>query len=199
MRSALRLIGSILFVALWMALIVRFGAFLGKLGNGRTVCGRFPSGTVDAPLGEQKGPMSVGRICIRDVDTVSADETVLIAARRMRDRQVGTLIVVNDRRQPMGLLSDRDLAMRVVAQERDPARTPVAEVMTAMPMTVLETSSIESALGHMRTGRFRRLPVVNGVGEFVGIVTLDDILTLLAEEFSMIGTLLERESQYRAA
>lgn len=143
--------------------------------------------------------MSVGRICIRDVDTASGDETALVAARRMRDRGVGTLVVVNDRRQPMGLLSDRDLATRLIAQERDPARTPVTEVMTAMPMTILESSSIESALGHMRTGRFRRLPVVNGAGELVGIITLDDVLTLLAEEFSMVGTLLDRESPHRAA
>lgn len=143
--------------------------------------------------------MSVGRICIRDVDTASGDESALVAARRMRDRSVGALVVVNDRKQPMGLLSDRDLALRVIAQERDPARTPVTEVMSAMPMTILESSSIESALGHMRTGRFRRMPVVNGAGELVGIVALDDILTLLGEEFSMVGALLEREAPHRAA
>jgi CBS domain-containing protein len=117
----------------------------------------------------------------------------------MRDRNVGTLVIVDDRNHPMGLLSDRDLALRVVAQERDPARTPVSEVMTTMPTTILESSSIESALGHMRTGRFRRMPVVNGADELVGIVTLDDVLALLAEEFSMVGALLERESPHRAA
>jgi CBS domain-containing protein len=148
---------------------------------------------------EKESAMSVGRICIRDVDTASAGESALVAARRMRDRNVGTLMVVDERNQPMGLLSDRDLVMRIIAQERDPARTPVAEVMTAMPMTILESSSIESVLGHMRTGHFRRMPVVNGSGALVGIVTLDDILTLLAEEFSMVGALLERESPHRAA
>jgi CBS domain-containing protein len=108
--------------------------------------------------------MSVGRICTRDVDVASADESVLAAAKRMRDRNVGTLVVVNDLSRPMGLVSDRDLAVRVVAGERDPARTPVGDVMTGMPATILESSSIESALGHMRTGRFRRLPVVDGSG-----------------------------------
>lgn len=142
--------------------------------------------------------MSVGRICIRDVDTASRDETALVAARRMRDRNVGTLVVVDERNRPMGLLSDRDLAVRVVAHERDPARTPVTEVMTAMPMTVLESSSIESALGHMRTGNLRRLPVVNGADELVGIVTLDDILAVFAEEFSVVGALLARESPHRS-
>jgi CBS domain-containing protein len=143
--------------------------------------------------------MSVGRICVRDVDTASGDESAMAAARRMHDREVGTLVVVDEQNRPMGLLSDRDLALRVVAQGRDPARTPVRDVMTAMPMTILESSSIESALGHMRTGRFRRMPVVNGADELVGILTLDDVLSLLADEFSMVGTLLERQSPHRAA
>jgi CBS domain-containing protein len=134
--------------------------------------------------------MSVGRLCIRDVDTASGEESALVAARRMRDRSVGTLIVVNDRNEPTGLLSDRDLALRIIAQERDPALTPLAEVMTAVPVTILESSSIESALGSMWTGHFRRMPVVNGTGALVGIIALDDILTLLAEELSMVGTLL---------
>ena len=69
--------------------------------------------------------------------------------------------------------------------------------MTPMPTTVLQDTSIESALGHMRVGRLRRLPVVNGSGALVGIVTLDDILALLAEEFSLIGGLLERETPHQ--
>ena len=137
--------------------------------------------------------MEVGQICSRDVDTASPDESALVAARRMHDRGVGTLIVANALNQPMGLLTDRDIALRVVAQERDPARTPVVEIMTAMPRTILETASIECALGNMLAGRYRRMPVVNGMGELRGIVSLDDILHLLAKEFSTVSTLLERE------
>ena len=140
--------------------------------------------------------MEVAQICRRDVDTIGPEETALVAARRMHDRGVGTLIVVNDLDQPMGLLTDRDLAMRIVAQERDAARTPVTEVMTAMPTKVLETSSIDSALGNMLAGRCRRMPVVNGMGELRGIVSLDDVLRHLAEEFSSAGELLERESPH---
>jgi CBS domain-containing protein len=143
--------------------------------------------------------MSVGRICTRDVDTAVADETVAVVARRMLDRQVGTLVVMDGGGRPVGLVSDRDLATRVVAAERDCARTRVDEVMTVMPMAVLETTPIETALAHMRNGRFRRLPVVDAAGELVGIVSLDDILELLAEEFSTIGALLRQESPHRAA
>jgi CBS domain-containing protein len=141
--------------------------------------------------------MSVGRICTRDVDTAGPKESAVDVARRMRERQVGTVVVVDDRAQPMGLITDRDIAMRVVAAGREGVRTPVTDIMTAMPTAVLEDTSIESALGHMRVGRMRRLPVVNGAGALVGIVTLDDILTLLAEEFSLIGKLLEREAPHQ--
>jgi CBS domain-containing protein len=143
--------------------------------------------------------MSVGRICIRDVDTAEPRESVLDVARRMRDRQVGTVIVIDDVSRPMELVTDRDIVTRMVAGNRDAARTPVEDIMTAMPTTVLQDTSIESALGHMRSARLRRLPVVNGSGALVGIITLDDILALLADEFTLIGGLIEREAPHRAA
>jgi CBS domain-containing protein len=143
--------------------------------------------------------MPVGRICIRDVDTAEPQESVLDVARRMRDRGVGTLVVVDNQSRPMGLVTDRDIVTRLVADNRDAARTPVVDLMTAMPTTVLQDTSVESALGHMRIGRMRRLPVVNGSGALVGIVTLDDILALVAEEFSLIGGLLEREAPHQHA
>src|SRR5262249_47092274 len=115
----------------------------------------------------------------------------------VRDRGVGTLVVVNEQQQPMGLVSDRDLTLRVMAAARDPAMTPVVDVMTPMPMTVLESSSMESARAQMRMGCMRRLPVVNGMGRLVGVVALDDILALLAREFSLIGGLVEAEAPAR--
>jgi CBS domain-containing protein len=138
--------------------------------------------------------MSVGRICSRIVHTATRDETARDAARRMRECGVGTLVVVDEAGHPAGLLTDRDLAVRVVAEGRDAARTRVEEVASPMPITVLEDTSIESALGTMRTGRLRRLPVVDGMNRVVGIVSLDDVLELVAEEFRLIGGLLEREA-----
>jgi CBS domain-containing protein len=136
--------------------------------------------------------MSVARICVREIDLADATESVLEAARRMEERRVGTLVIVDDAGKPAGLLTDRDLALRVVAVGRDPRATPVGEVMTAQPKTVSEGTPIESALSLMRSGSFRRLPVVNDDGKLVGIVSLDDVLGLLAEEFELIGRLLER-------
>jgi CBS domain-containing protein len=143
--------------------------------------------------------MSVARICLREVDLAEASESVLEAARRMRDRRVGTLVILDDTDKPVGLLTDRDLVLRVVAAGGDPRATSVAEVMTEHPKTVSERTPIESALSLMRSGSFRRLPVVNDDGKLVGIVSLDDVLVLLAEEFELIGELLEHETPRAAA
>jgi CBS domain-containing protein len=133
---------------------------------------------------------------MRSVDTAGVRESAADAARRMRERQVGTLVVVDEAAHPMGLITDRDIAMRVVAGGREAHRTSVADIMTPMPTAVLEDTSIESALGTMRVGRMRRLPVIDGNGALVGIVSLDDILALIAEEFSLIGSLLDRETPH---
>jgi CBS domain-containing protein len=143
--------------------------------------------------------MSVGRICLREVDIAEAPESVFEAARRMRERRVGTLVVVDDTGKPVGLVTDRDLALRVVAVGGDPRAMSVGAVMTAYPETVSETAPIESALALMRSGSFRRLPVVNEDGKLVGILSLDDVLGLLAEEFALIAGLLEREAPRSAA
>ena len=140
--------------------------------------------------------MDIGLLCVREVDTLPPQATALDAAKRMRERGVGTLVVVNEQRHPMGLVSDRDLTLRVMARAHDAASTPIVDVMSPMPTTVLDSSSIESALAQMRIGRMRRLPVVNGKGTLVGIVALDDILAVLAREFSLVGGLVEAEAPH---
>ncbi|MCC7421052.1 MAG: CBS domain-containing protein [Planctomycetaceae bacterium] len=138
--------------------------------------------------------MSVGRICIRTVDTVDPEETALTAARRMADRNVGTLVVLDERRQPVGIVTDRDLTIRVLAQSRDPVETRVRSIMTTDIETVSEATPIEDALQRMRRGPCRRIPVVKGDGTLAGLLSLDDILDLLAEEFDSIGRILRQES-----
>ncbi|HXY36074.1 MAG TPA: CBS domain-containing protein [Planctomycetaceae bacterium] len=138
--------------------------------------------------------MSAGRICVRSVDTASMGESVLDAARRMHARNVGSLVVVDNEQRPLGLLTDRDLVVRVLAESRDPNETMVSQVMTRPPQSVREDMPIEEALGLMRCGPYRRLPVVGRDGRLVGILSLDDILDLLVEEFGEIGRLLHKES-----
>jgi CBS domain-containing protein len=138
--------------------------------------------------------MSVGRVCIRDVDLADESETVWKAAERMRQRMVGTLVILNHVSEPIGIVTDRDLVERVLAAGRDAQSTTVGDVMTCGVKTVSEDDSIESALSLMRSGHFRRLPVVDRDRKLVGLLSLDDVLMLLAEEFGQIGELLERET-----
>lgn len=137
--------------------------------------------------------MSVGRICTRLVDLADAEETAQAAARRMSEREVGTLVIPDTANQPVGIVTDRDLVVRVLAQGKDPRQTHLGEVMTRNPRVVSEATPIEQALALMRSGGFRRLPVTGGDGALVGLVSLDDILSLLAEEFFHVGTLVEKE------
>jgi len=135
--------------------------------------------------------MTVGLICQRAVDTADALERVQSAAQRMGSRNVGTLIVLDATRRPIGILTDRDIAVRVVGRGRDPFATAVRDVMTGELETVLESSSVEEALKCMRVRGVRRLPVTRASGEIMGVVSLDDILAHLAQEFAVVGRLLE--------
>ena len=143
--------------------------------------------------------MSVGRICVREVDVADPDESAWQAAERMHQRCVGTLVVLNESKEPTGIITDRDLVQRVMAKALDPSTTAIHDVMTVMPKTISEDASIESAVALMRSGGFRRLPVVDSDGRLVGLLSVDDVLMLLAEEISQIGELLENETPQRAA
>ncbi|NIL95975.1 MAG: CBS domain-containing protein [Planctomycetales bacterium] len=138
--------------------------------------------------------MSAGVFCTREVDLADADESVRDAAARMRDRNVGTLLVLDEDKMPIGILTDRDLTLRVLAGGLDGYQTRVGDVMTSVPATISEDTSLDSALGVMRSGPYRRLPVVDAQGALVGLLSVDDVLDVLADEFRQIGELLQRES-----
>jgi len=137
--------------------------------------------------------MSAGKICVREVDTAEITESAQAAADRMNSRNVGSLIVLNPLKQPLGIVTDRDICVRVVAKGKDPYTTTIGDIMTLLPKTVQENTPIEQAISLMRGGPFRRLPVVDHAGELVGLLSIDDILDLLAEEFREIGALLKAE------
>ncbi len=137
--------------------------------------------------------MTAGRICCREVSFADPNEPVRAAARRLEEHGVGCLVVLGGRRAPVGVLTDRDLALRVVADGRDPESTRVREVMSAVPLTAHESTPIEEALDRMRRAGVRRLPVVDDEGSLAGLLTLDDVLDLLVEEASSVGGILSRQ------
>lgn len=137
--------------------------------------------------------MTVGKVCVREVVYAEPEESAREVARRMRSEGVGTLVVIDDDRRPVGMVTDRDLTTRVLADDRDPDRTFVEEIMTSNPETIRESTAIERALDKMKSRRVRRIIVVDDDDKLVGLLALDDVLDLLAEEFTTIGELLSRQ------
>ena len=137
--------------------------------------------------------MSAGKICTRVVASAAPSETVRVAARRMADHNVGSLAVLDAARRPVGVLTDRDIVLRIVSWGRDPESALVEDAMTAPARTVGEDTPIEDALGLMRSAAVRRLVVVDEAGTAVGVLSVDDVLELLAEEATAVGALLRRE------
>jgi CBS domain-containing protein len=138
--------------------------------------------------------MSVGRICSRDVDLIGFEDSVAVAAQRMHSHKVGTLMVADGDNRPIGMITDRDLVVRVIAAGLDHATTDVGTVMTRDVTTVYEDCQVETALEVMRRGPFRRLAVVDEDERLVGLLSIDDILGLLTKEFRSIGSLMLAES-----
>ncbi|MBI5761646.1 MAG: CBS domain-containing protein [Planctomycetales bacterium] len=138
--------------------------------------------------------MLVDQVCVREVDLATATESVQLAAQRMNDRNVGTLVIVDELHHPVGIITDRDVVVKVVARGRDAFRSTVGEIMTPGPQTVTGDSTVEDALIAMTAGPFRRVLVTNRSGKLVGLLSLDDILRGLADDFARIRTLLRRET-----
>lgn len=113
-------------------------------------------------------------------------ESAAVAARRMRDYRVGCVVVVRDAR-PVGILTDRDLALRVVAEGRDPEKTPVSEIVTYEAATVGRDAGLETVIRIMSDRGVRRVPIVTEDGKVTGIVTADDLTVLLTRMLGDLG------------
>ena len=143
--------------------------------------------------------MAIGEICNREVVIAQRETTVLEASRLMRQYHVGDLVVVDDtdgKRAPVGIVTDRDLVLEVVSMELDAAVLTVGDIMGLELATVRESDGVFETIRYMRTKGVRRLPVVSSQGALIGIVTLDDVLELLAEEMSELSQLISRERRH---
>lgn len=125
--------------------------------------------------------MPVGSHCRRAACTVQLDETLRSVAQRMEKEGVGSVVVVEEGR-PVGVLTDRDLALRVVADRRDAAATKVVQVLGGPPTVIPAAARLSEASRLMSRQRVRRLPVVDEDGAAVGVISADDIVRLLADE-----------------
>jgi CBS domain-containing protein len=138
--------------------------------------------------------MAVGDVCSREVVVVFRNDTVADACRLMREHHIGSVVVVNDERRnaPIGVLTDRDVAIGVVALGLDAETTLVEAALRPGLVAVAETAEVRKAVALMRDQGVRRLPVVDAAGRLVGIVAADDLLDLLAGEISDLAVMVSR-------
>jgi len=149
--------------------------------------------------------LSAGEICTRSVTIAFRSTPLNGAARLMRENHVGCLVVVDEvdgLRIVSGLLTDRDIVTAVLASDLDPGKLRVEDVMSTDLVSARESDSLIDLVRTMRRKSVRRIPVVGGQGELVGLVTLDDVLDILSEELVLlvgaIASQRKREGQRRS-
>ena len=118
--------------------------------------------------------MQIREIMTRDVEVVSFDAPVKDAAAKMKDLDIGA-IPVCDGQKLTGVLTDRDIAVRLAAEGRNPSDTRVSEIMTKDLFYCFEDQDVEEAATVMEAGQIRRLPILDQDRQLVGIVSLGDI------------------------
>lgn len=137
--------------------------------------------------------MSIGTICTHLPETTTRSETIRRAAEQMAAQDVGSLIVTDDEGRPEGIVTDRDIVLRCVAEGLSPDDTFVGDVMTGGVSAVHQDTSVEVGLERMANDEVRRLAVVDDHDKVIGIVTLDDILGGIIEQTEEVGRLLREQ------
>jgi CBS domain-containing protein len=136
--------------------------------------------------------MTIESLLSRPVSTLPGSATCAEAARRMRRQNIGSIVIEEDG-VPVGMVTDRDLAVRIVAEELDAGSVTVAQVMSAFPTFLTPQRDLRAAIDVMLEMGVRRLPAVNSKGRVIGIISLDDVLIELADELGQIKKLLQLE------
>jgi CBS domain-containing protein len=140
--------------------------------------------------------MSAGEYCNRDVIIVERSESIRVAVDLMRNQHVGDVVVVdkeNSSTKPIGILTDRDIVLEILAEDVDLDAVAVGDVMSYEVVTVGEETKLMDAIKQMRTKSVRRLPVVDKDGGLVGILSADDVVQLLSEQLSDLAALIAKE------
>jgi CBS domain-containing protein len=146
---------------------------------------------------------TIASVCNRAVAFTTRDITVAAASKLMRHGHVGSLVIVEQmnggKRVPVGIVTDRDIIVEVIATGLDPAVITVGDIMSRELVVGRETDSVLETLEIMRFKGVRRLPTVDGDGQLVGIVTVDDLIEVLAEELNELARIVAREQSHEVS
>lgn len=144
--------------------------------------------------------MNVGNLCQREVVTLTPGTGLISAARVMRQQHVGYIVVVEPaetagERKVVGVLTDRDIVVSVVARDADPRQLTVGDVMSRDPLLVNESCSLEAALTFMQDAGVRRVPILTHGGVLAGVLALDDALSAVAVQLDKMAYCISNEQK----
>ena len=145
--------------------------------------------------------MRVGEICNREVVVVEEESTITEAAKIMREYHVGDVVIVKTsygKQLPVGILTDRDITLEIVARGADPENIRVGDAMSFELTTVNEDDDLMHVIEVMRSHGIRRVPVVDADEALVGILTVDDIVDLLSEVMVNLAHLVDSQRRREA-
>jgi CBS domain-containing protein len=153
----------------------------------------------DAGLGcgprPEETSMQVGEICTREVICADTETTITAAAKLMRQYHIGDVIVTREeqgRRVPLGIVTDRDVVIGVIAPELNPNTLTVGDIMSTSLITAIENEDVFDAVQRMRNKGVRRIPIVQEDGGLIGILSIDDVIEILSEEMNQLARLISR-------
>ncbi|MGR9086960.1 MAG: CBS domain-containing protein [Gammaproteobacteria bacterium] len=148
--------------------------------------------------------MTLKTICNREVLIAGKDNTIPEAARLMREYHTGDVVIVEERRGlrfPVGIVTDRDIVIEVIAKDVDVDSLTLGDIMYREITLAKEDDDVNETIKTMRLKGIRRLPVVDNAGALIGIITLDDLIDLIAEQLKDLADLVGRqqslEKKYR--
>lgn len=127
--------------------------------------------------------MKIQQYCKHGVIAISDTEDIGAAARLMREKHVGFLIVFKEGdalRKPVGVLTDRDIVLQVTARDIDPHSITAGDVMTRQPLIASEDDELGDLVQAMRHSGLRRVPVVDSSGALRGVIAIDDVIDIIA-------------------
>jgi len=143
--------------------------------------------------------MKLGTLCTVDIICCSRDATVRDAAALMRKHHVGDVIVVDDpagARIPLGIVTDRDIVVSIVAPGLDPASLRAGDIMSEDLLLANEGDAVDATIERMRQRGIRRVPVVDDDGRLAGVVSADDLLGWLAEEVEALARIAPHQQSH---
>jgi CBS domain-containing protein len=142
--------------------------------------------------------MSLRAFCHKRVVTISPERSIAEACWVMKDKNIGCLVVENHGKL-CGILTDRDIALKVTGEDKEPLTTMVEEVMTRDPVRISVTRNVQDLVSLMHAQHVRRVPIVDGLDTVLGMVTMDDLIALLGDEMSELGKTVSEAIHQRTA